>query len=265
VTQDHPTLIRSALIQGVSFAFMVAILLLPVVAFYHYKLTAFVYFNLMGVTFILMMAIFKLEAHLLGSNPFEARAIPLSPEVRAIILRIISWFNRHRNVVPAVVFGLFLLFVGAAEALAPLFDLITNPLIGFSIVVGAAALFVTLASVLQIVYWNALHPSGSSVSDLITFLERVGPQTELTPEVLEEASKTRVEVPAKTNKVISASIGFGCIGILELMGSGILSQAQTIEVVFPVSLMMMAWMIYEALKSVFSKKETLLEKLVDSS
>ena len=241
---------------------MMATLISPVLFKIYYNLSPFLYFNLLGVAFVGMLAVFKLECRLLGLNPLKADGVPLSPEVRTIIIRVAGWFKRHQNVTPLAVFGLFLLFVGVVEGLGPEMNSIKNPLEGFVLAIGALGVFMFPVSIMGIVYHSAIWPQSSSVTEIVGLIEKVGEDGELTPTVIESASKRKVDPSPNFSPKASYAVLALCFIIMEVLGSGILSLKQEMLVTTPIAVVMAGYVMFLCLYAVFSKRRSILDVLL---
>jgi hypothetical protein len=262
--KDELTLPKLALLQALSGTMMMAIILIPAVAYYLYQPIPFVYFNLLGVSFVAMILSFKLECRLLGFNPFDINVIGLSPEVRAIVVRIASWFKKHQNAEPLGVFLVFLLVSGASLALGPEMDAITSPWLGFTLVVGLIVSAFFLMSLLQIVHKSAIHPPNLSVSELLGLMDKIGPRSELTPDVVTHLSKEKVEVSPKPNLKASIAMGVAVLALVELAGSGILGEMGTLFAMAGAVAVMGIFLLASMIRAYLSGKRTALQDLLDS-
>jgi len=248
-----------------------ASLLFPAVIWFSYRPGAFIYFNLMGVSIGLMLGVsiglmlgvFKLECKMIGFNPLEQKMIALSPEVRKIVLRITAWFKRHQSATPLGILSLFMLLVILIEAVGPSLNQITNPWLGLVLTFAAMMALMAPVAVLQTIHWSALHPPESSVTELIGLMKDASTPAELTPDLVEHASKTKVNAPTNLHRRIAIGTTIGALAMLELVGSGVLSQSQEFSVLMPTSLVLVGIVLSEMVFSYVSKWRTILEEILD--
>ena len=264
MNKDELTLPRLALLQALSGTMMMTIILMPAVAFYLYRPIPFVYFNLIGLSFVGMILAFKLECRLLGFNPFDLNIIGLSPEVRTIVVRITSWFKRHQNVELLGVFLIFLLVLGASLALGPELNAITNPWLGFTLVVALLISVLFMMSFLQIVRKSAIHPPSLSLGELMGLMEKIGSRGELTPDVITHLSKEKVEVSTNPNLKVSIAMGVAVLALIELAGSGILGERGTLLAMVVAVGIMGSFLLVSMVRAFLSGRRTVLQNLLDS-
>ena len=263
MNSDELSLPKLALLQALSGTMMMVAILIPAVIFFLYRPIPFVYFNLMAVSFVAAIIAFKLECRLLGFNPFDVDIIDVSPEVRTIVVRVASWFKRLQNVVPFGVFLIFLSISGASLALGPELNAVTNPFLGLTLAIAFIVSALFLMSLLQIIHRSAIHPPNLSVTELIRLMERVGPRSELTPNVITRLSKEKVEVSPKPNLKISIAMGVSVLALMELAGSGILSEKGTLFAMVVAVAIMGTFLLALMVRAYLSGRRTALQTLLD--
>jgi hypothetical protein len=264
LNQNRLSLSRLALLQGLSSTMMMLIILAPALVYYLYRPTPFIYFNLIAVSFVGMILAFKLECKVLGFNPFEVDVISLSHEVRTIVVRVASWFKRHQNAVPFGMLLIFLIVSGASLALSPVLDAITSPWLGFTLVVALLVSVFYLMSLMQIVHKSAIHPPQLSVTELLGLMEKVGPRSELTQDVITHLSKEKVEVSQRPNLKISIATGVTVLALIELAGSGILDETGTLFAMVIAVGIMGTFLLVSMIRAYLSGRRTALQSLLDS-
>jgi hypothetical protein len=240
-----------------------SMILLPAVAWYMYRPGPFIYFNLIGASFVLMIVVFKIECRVLGFNPFDVGGIRLSPEVRQITVRVIAWFRRHQNAPPLGMLLFFLLFCGVVLSLGPALNAITNPLLGFLLSATALASAMFLMATLQIVHRSATHPPNSSVTELTNLIERVGPGTELTPDIITHLSRRTVDTSRRPNQKVALGMGLIVLALMEIAGSEIFGLDASLEVSGLAILVMLSYLVASFISSYLSERRSALQELLE--
>jgi hypothetical protein len=240
---------------------MIVVICSPAVVWVLFHPSTFVYFNLIGISVVLMLGLFKVENRILGFNPFTSSGIPLSPEVREIILRIAAWFKRHESAIPGVLFVMFLFSAVVSISIGPAFNSITDPLLGLGLVGIISFVAMVPLSALQIAYQSAIHPRTSSVGEILKLIERVGSNHELTSDSVERASKVSISEPIPIARKICLGISAAFLVMLEFAGSGLLSQKTTIVILMIAMALAMGSL---AISFLFSKRRTILQDLTDT-
>jgi hypothetical protein len=141
---------------------------------------------------------------------------------------------------------------------------ITNPWLGFTLVIGLIISVFFLMSLLQIVHNSAIHPPNLSLTELLGLMEKIGPRSELTPDVIIHLPKEKVEVSPKPSLKISIAMGMTVLALVELAGSGILSEMGTLLAMVVAVGVMGVFLLVSIVRAYLSGRRTALQDLLDS-